>query len=227
MVMSILQCLQFLYRVSVIKTIIFNFNYFHFNIAIRIPAIIYKNVELYNLKGNIILSGHIKTGILEIGNRNVSIFPKNVKFVWDVNGTLIIKGKCCLGSGSSLSVAEGARLEIGDNFSITAHSTIDCSNHIIIGKDCLLSWDILIMDSDYHKIMDTDNNQINPDSSICIGDHVWIGCRCLILKGVSVADNTVISANTTLTKNVSSCDCVVGNEGKQQKILKTKINWVM
>ena len=101
-----------------------------------------------------------------------------------------------------------------------------CQKEITFGKECLLSWDILIMDTDFHHMIDSNNEIINPPKSIHIGNHVWIGCRNTILEGVSIADNVIISANSTITKSINESYCAVGGSGKDINILKRDINWV-
>lgn len=165
--------------------------------------------------------------MLKIGRRSVSIFPKNCHSVWDVNESLILKGNCSLGSGFSLSVAKNATLELGNYFKISAHSTIDCSKRISFGDNCLLSWDILIMDSDYHKILDEDDNQINHDSIITIGNQVWIGCSSTILKSVSLKENTIVAAGSLLTKSCDKRKCIIAGQGKDTRIIKERIKWIV
>lgn len=117
----------------------------------------------------------------------------------------------------------GGILDIGNNVTISGRTTINANNLIKLGNDCMLSWDITLMDTDYHKIKDYDGNIINPSSPITIGNHVWIGCQVVILKGVSIHDNTIIAANNTITRSIKFGNCVVGGNG--DKILKENVNW--
>ena len=115
-----------------------------------------------------------------------------------------------------ISVKEHASLFLGNNIWVTGgNTTIICNKNIMINDDCLLSWDILLMDTDFHKI-------INKEKPIHIGKHVWIGCRTTILKGVSIANNNVIAANSTITKSISTENCIIG---RNTEMLKTGIQW--
>lgn len=78
------------------------------------------------------------------------------------------------------------------------------------------------MDTDFHYILNENNEVINEDKPISIGNHVWIGCRNIILKGVTIADNNVIAANSTITKSFKSSGCVIGNN---VITLKENIKW--
>jgi acetyltransferase-like isoleucine patch superfamily enzyme len=38
---------------------------------------------------------------------------------------------------------------------------------------------------------------------VIIGQKVWIGCRNLIIKGAKIADNSIIGANSMVSKDIS------------------------
>ena len=147
--------------------------------------------------------------------------------MWDVDGTLVINGRANIGRGSKISIDKDGVLTIGDNFIITGRSTIICQKEVCIGNDALLSWDILIMDTDFHHIIDSESHIVNDPRPVRIGNHVWIGCRSTILKGVSIADNVVVSASSTITRNINESHCVAGGFGKELSILKQGIDWKM
>lgn len=140
----------------------------------------------------------------------------------ELSGNISFHGKASIGRGSSISVGKNANLILGSNFCITGSSDIICSNLISFGDHCLLSWDILLMDTDFHPIHDDSGNIINTSKPIKIGNHVWIGCRNTILKGVSIPDNTVVAANSTLTRQFDESNIIIGGNNQ---ILKHGINW--
>jgi hypothetical protein len=143
------------------KTIYFNFKYLPFRQAIKIPIILSKEVYLWHTGGQIILDCPIKSGIIEIGYGDVGIFDREVsRSIWQVSGTVIFKGSAQIGHGSKLSV--GGTLILGNGFMITAESSIIASNRIEFGENCLLSWDTLIMDTDFHDVKDKSGNILNP-----------------------------------------------------------------
>ena len=206
---------RFLLKIS-LKTIYFNFKYLPFKQAIHFPIIIAKKVKLKRLKGKIIIEDIVYFKQIEIGFNDVGIFDYNYsRTIWDVSGIVIFKGRARIGHGSKIAVGENGTLVIGKNFTIVSESTIIAFNKISFGDDCLLSWDILVMDTDMHEIKNEFGNVINSNKEISIGHHVWIGCRSLILKGSVVPDNCVIGANSHLFKPLSDSSCVyVGNPSK-------------
>jgi len=204
------------------KTIYFNFKYLPFIQAIRMPIMVSKRVYLLHTGGQIKLDCPIQSGMIQIGYGDVGIFDKKVsRSIWQVSGTIIFKGSAHIGHGSKLCV-EGT-LVLGNGFIITAESSIVASNRIEFGENCLLSWDTLIMDTDFHKVKDKANNILNPSAPIIIGNKVWIGCRCLILKGAIIPNNSVIGANSFVGKRLEKENAVYG--GQPARLLKEEIIW--
>lgn len=111
---------------------------------------------------------------------------------------------------------------IGNNFCITAESQIVCQKQILIEDDVLISWECLIMDTDFHDIFVNDI-KINDDKEIIIRKNVWIGCRSTILKGVEVYSGNVIAANTNLTRTIRKSNIIIG--GNPGTIIKENIKW--
>ena len=106
---------------------------------------------------------------------------------------------------------------------MTAESTIVCAKEIRFGNDCLLAWDILVMDTDEHPLYDMESQRINPDKAILVGNHVWIGCKCVLLKGAEVPNNTVLAAGTLLKTTFAGEHQVIG--GNPPSVLKHDVSW--
>lgn len=207
-----------------INTIIFNFRYFPFKTAIKFPIFVSSNVYIQKSEGKIILDCPIKTGIVKIGFGNVDIFDKKrERTIWTVSGTVIFKGKARFGCGSRILVGDEGVLTIGKDFRITAKSSIIAFKNVEIGYNTLLSWDILILDTDFHKIMDKNGNLINKPKKILIGDNVWIGCRNLILKGSRIPNNSVIAAGSIVNNELKGEGKIFG--GNPIKVLRNNVTW--
>lgn len=220
--------IKLLREVNPWKTIYLNFHYFPFWIAIKTPIFIYWRTELKEMGGRIILPQTIWRGMLHFGKNQVgTIDTFYLRSIWELAGTLVIKGNANIGRGSKISVADGATLTMGKNLEITGNNQIICQKEISFGDNDLLSWEILIMDTDFHKIipMDKNNEQVNLPSAIRIGPHVWVGCRSTILKGVLIARNCVISAGSIITRSIDEENCVIGGQGKSVSILKRNVKW--
>jgi len=192
-------------RIFNFKSLYFNLKYLPYKQAIKLPIIVSNNVCLKKMKGILIIDSIIKTGMISIGYGEVSIFDKKrSRSIWHVSGKVIFKGEAYIGHGSKISVNQNGLLELGVNFTISAESSIIVNKHIKFGNNCLIAWDCLIMDTDFHKIRNMKGEIVNPSEPIVIGNNVWIGCRSIILKGTKTSDNSIIGANSMLNKDISA-----------------------
>lgn len=207
---------------SIPKTLRFNFHYFPFKTAIRCPIIVSKRVYLRELHGKVTIPENAETGSIRLGFGDVGHYDrKRSRTIWQVSGEVDFKGKASIGHGSKISVR--GKLTLGDKFNITAESTVVCAREITFGDDCLVSWDVLVMDSDEHPVYNKEGERINEDRPIVVGNHVWIGCKCMLLKGAEVPNDTVLAAGTLLKSGFAGEYQVIG--GNPPSILKRDIRW--
>lgn len=206
-----------------IKTLFFNLKYFPFLEAIKLPVLISKHTYFKILKGSIKINTKAKFGIIKIGYNDIGIFDKKrSRTILELNGNIIFEGIAKIGHGSKISVWPNATLQFGERFEISAESTIIATKNIRFGNDVLISWNVLIMDSDLHSIYH-DNKQINYPAHIEIGDKVWIGCNSTILKGTILNNNVVVGANSVLTSKYHQNNVILA--GNPAKIIKNISKW--
>ena len=207
---------------SIPKTLRFNFHYFPFKTAVKMPVIVSHRTYLRELHGKVELPEKVERAMVKIGFGDVGHYDrKRSRGIWQVSGTVSFGGKASIGHGSKLSVR--GDLKLGDGFNMTAESTIVCAKEINFGDDCLLAWDVLVMDTDEHPLYNKDNERINPDKAIVVGSHVWIGCKCVLLKGAEVPSDTVLAAGTLLKSAFAGDNQVIG--GNPPSILKREVRW--
>ena len=97
-------------------------------------------------------------------------------------------------------------------------------SELIIGKDCLFSWDVNIFSHDGHNVWDKKTNKLlNPKSSLKIGSHCWVGYGCVITKNASLPDNTIVGAGSVVSKKFEKEYTAIG--GNPAKIIKENIKW--
>jgi acetyltransferase-like isoleucine patch superfamily enzyme len=135
----------------------------------------------------------------------------------------MFKGMARIGHGSKLSVS--GRLTLGEHFFISAESSIIAMKDVAFGNNVLISWDVLIMDHDIHRIYDLNGIQYPTSKPVAIGNNVWIGCRSLLLKGVYLADGSIVAAGSTVTKSFSQEGIIIG--GNPAKKIKENVRWKM
>ena len=207
---------------SIPKTLRFNLHYFPLKTVLKLPVVVSHRTYLRELHGKVDLPEKVETAMIKIGFGDVGHYDrKRSRSIWQVSGTVSFGGKASIGHGSKISVR--GHLSFGADFNMTAESTIVCAKEIRFGRDCLLSWDILVMDTDEHPLYNKDNERINPAKAIIVGDHSWIGCKCVLLKGAEVPDNTVVAAGTLLKSSFVGEHQVIG--GNPPLVLKRDIRW--
>lgn len=141
------------------------------------------------------------------------------------NNSLYIEKNCNL-NGVNIEIrGENCKINIGENTVIGKNTYISARERDItvsIGKDCMLSRNIKLMTSDGHSIF-SNGERINLAKSILIGNRVWIADNVTILKGVNIADGSVIGLNSTVTKSFEEKNIIIG--GYPAKKLKENIEW--
>ncbi len=114
-------------------------------------------------------------------------------------------------------------IHIGKDTTIEgAHIAAIEGHSVTIGKDCMLSEDVVITNSDSHSIL-SNNIRINPAKDVKIGDHCWLGRRVTVLKGVIIPDNCVIGTNSTVTKSPESPASIYA--GSPAKLVRQGVSW--
>lgn len=150
------------------------------------------------------------------------------------NCTIIIRGsynKIFIGDFSFLNQTELYIENENNEILIGKHTNIHGPAHfaaiegtkILIGDNCLFSSDLHFRTGDSHSILDMQGKRINASQDIVIENHVWVGTKVTCLKGVYVAQDSIVAATTTLCKKYEQKNCVIA--GVPGKIVKTGVNW--
>lgn len=206
------------------KSIIFNLKYFDFKTAIKLPVLIHKNTTFLIKKGTIVLPEKTHFGMIKFGHGGAFFDSKEEKSIWQLKGKIIFKGYASFGNGTTVSVLQNAELIIGNNFSCGSNSKILCRKKIEFGSNCLLSWNITIMDTDFHRIINQNKEVINIPKPILIEDKVWIGCHSLILKGTKISKGSIVASNSTISKSNNSNNVIIASN--KQIVIKENIEWI-
>jgi acetyltransferase-like isoleucine patch superfamily enzyme len=111
----------------------------------------------------------------------------------------------------------GATIEIGDGTFVNHRTELVAHASVRLGRDCLLAWDVLLLDSDSHSV------DGGPRSApVTIGDRVWVGCRATVLKGVTIGDGAVVAACSVVTSDVPAGALVAGNPAR---VVREGVTW--
>jgi acetyltransferase-like isoleucine patch superfamily enzyme len=108
--------------------------------------------------------------------------------------------------GVRLECWKDAVVKIGRGTYLNRNTEIVVAQSVLIGEDCKIARDVLIMDTDQHAV----HGQDLLARPVEIGDRVWIGSRAIILKGVSIGHDSIVGAGAVVTKSVPPYSVVVG-----------------
>lgn len=116
---------------------------------------------------------------------------------------------------------------IGKNNFFNSRATIVLSEekNVIIGSNCLFSYDMAIRVADSHVIYSSETQKrLNYSKSVYIGDHVWFGQNVMILKGTSIGSGAIVGAGSVISnKEIPSNTSVAGNPAK---VINKNIFWI-
>lgn len=163
-------------------------------------------------KGLAYLRGYlIKTKIRTLG----PVKSYGATVVRNRNGLVIVGSRSCLWPNVVFDLDgaagdEKAVIEIGERTSIGDRTEIHCANRVTIGNNVLISWDVNILENDYHRSGGGESGQ----TSVTIEDDVWIGARAIILKGVTIGRGAIIGAGAVVTKSVPVYTLAAGNPAR-------------
>lgn len=153
------------------------------------------------------------------------------------NRPYVVVGERCDVNGTIVFERGTGKVSIGDGSSIGGGCLLICTQPggIKIGRNVMLSWDVVVMDSNAHSLdrrmreNDADDWRIGvvrgqmggfktwhdvASAPVTIGDGVWIGFGSLIMKGVTIGDGAIIASHSVVTKDVPAYSVVGGNPAK-------------
>lgn len=191
----------------------FNFHYLPFKQAIKLPILLYKP-HFICCKGTISIEpsdGIIKTGMIRLGYRNVSVYPNN-GITWENRGTVVFKGRCNIGNDSYLSIDKMGSVEFGDDFKASAGAKIISRRGIKFGKETRFGWEVICMDSNFHPLYDINKKEFKSVSGpITIGDNNWFAAQCKIMHSTVTPERCIFGMGTIVTRSCPKKPyCIMG-----------------
>lgn len=199
-------------RPNLLKTLWINFKVLSFKDAIKFPIVLYGRVELRGLKRGSIVFDKVAPATLRIGGGGgfYGRVPRSYTLYHNM-GKHIVHGRCNILNGGIIVIANNGTLETGNRVSIGANIRLKCTDSIIIGNSCMVSWDVQIFDTDFHYVISGGKSIARNNKPVIIGDAVWIGSRVTILKGTKLPNGTIVSSNSLVNKEMEGgADLVIG-----------------
>lgn len=183
-------------------------------------------------KGNkVVLKSRLKScDIRIIGNGNKIFIDEGCSitgalfYIVGNNSEIHIGKNVRLHPGCHVNAQSGSKLVVGDRTTMRK-VTFDLSGaNITIGRQCMFSFDIRVVNHDGHRIFDTSDTSkvINAPKDIILSDHVWVGRGATILKGSRIGSDSIVGLNSVVARNVPDNVVVAGNPAR---IVKENVTW--
>jgi acetyltransferase-like isoleucine patch superfamily enzyme len=110
-------------------------------------------------------------------------------------------------------VGPDARLEVHAGGIIGIRATINVETEVVIGPGCEMSWDVEVMDTDFHTLVGPNGPRVRT-APVHLGRRTLIGARAIILKGTSVGEGSVIAAGAVVRGVVPPGVVMAGNPAR-------------
>ena len=143
------------------------------------------------------------------------------------HGAIHFGERVSLGDDTGIAVvgrsgADPATLWIGAGTYLQPRVHLNCRSAVRIGEDCSISWDVEILDSDFHHVLTDEGPSPAERAPIVIEDRVWVGTRAVILKGVTIGHDSIVGAGAVVTRPVPPYSLCVGNPAR---VVRTVAGW--
>lgn len=126
-------------------------------------------------------------------------------------GTFDLQRGCTISRGAHLWVGKGATISVAKGAKIGARSKVNAGSGITIGHDVRISWEVQLLDTDFHWTA-SPSGRVRPHKApIVIEPKVLIGTRSLVLKGVTIGRGSVVGAGSVVRRDVEPATIVAGN----------------
>ncbi|HEX8744964.1 MAG TPA: acyltransferase [Thermoleophilaceae bacterium] len=133
------------------------------------------------------------------------------------SGQLRLGRGTLLEPGCWITIAEGARVVVGEgcflnkNTMIAAHELVEIGDHTMFANGCFVSDAAHAYDRDDVPVTWQGFTSKGPTR---IGSNCWFGVNCVVNTGVTIGDRCVIGANSVVTKDVPSGTIAAGAPAK-------------
>lgn len=213
---------------SLFKSLYVNLHYFPIKTALHLPILVGAQVRLNELGGRIEV-GLIRRGIVRFSIVSGSFCVESTSGFLHIgqNASLRFDGQADFAKGSALIV--DGNCQIGGNLYCNANGIINANKEITIGENCLIGWNVTIIDGDGHSIYpktpldDVEPAPINESRPITIGNNVWLAANTSILKGAVIANDSILATGSILTHRIDETHVVIA--GNPARIVKRGVSW--
>ena len=161
-------------------------------------------------------------GLKFIGRAPISvILSENGKVV--IGKDVTVKSTCRFSVVTHIN--DTAKIVIGDRVRFGSYSSIRAAKSVTIGDDCMIAPCVRIFDYNSHpvapfdpadpnrrrNVLETPRNEVR---AVEIEENVWVGEHSFIQAGVTIGKNSIVGANSVVTKKMPANVIALGNPAR-------------
>ena len=189
-------------RINLRKTLYLNFKMLPISQAKYLPLFVYGKAKFREMKGQIIIHGHLSPGMIKIGKNNYYVKTSVPLTYWVINGKMIFEGNDVrFLNGGYVCVSKNGALTIGGRCIIGSEYKIMCFNEIHIGEFARIAYEVQICDTSFHYISVSGEKPMPLTKPIVIMHNVWIGNRSTISKGTYLPAYSIVAQGSLVNKS--------------------------
>jgi len=148
-------------------------------------------------------------------------------------GLIMARGSSAYRS-TMFDVGMNGKVRLGE-FALVNGARIVCDDAVEIGDHCLISWNVMVMDT-YRWPLDVRARRqslrtvarstprcipsLMAPQPVKIGNNVWIGFDCCILPGTLIGEGAIIGAGSVVAGTIPPFAVAVGNPARTVRILE-------
>ena len=146
---------------------------------------------------------------------------------------LYIGSSCVFNNGSMFRLFSNASVILKDHITSSSSFGLHCveGKNILIGRDCMFSYENEIWSGDGHCIFDVSTSSLlnynitkaNRDRDcLIIGDHVWVGKQAFLLGNTSIGSGSIVGARAVVKGHYPN-NCIIA--GNPSSLIKRDKAW--
>lgn len=215
-----------LYRkINWCKSLYFNFKYFSFATARKMPVLFYGKVCFGKLKGSIKLPEDVCMGMIGFGQPYELVTRSRGIAQINIEGLLEFKGHVQFGLDYLLHVGPEGRLSMGHMASVASNSKVICHHSITFGDYARLGSEAQVIDTNFHAMRRVSTNESLPmRGPIKIGGYNFVSNRVTFLQGARTPDHCTVASNSLCTKDITELGQNILVGGIPVKLLREDID---
>ena len=188
-------------------SLIFCLRYLPLRQAIHIPILIAPSVKIGKMKrGRIVLSKCFRSMvIIGLPGTEGRGQCRTLLSVHD-GGLLVFHGSATMAKGTFCN----------------CDSSFYCTQHISIGPEALLGWNVNMNTTNGHHVFDNGVER-SMEGDILIGRHVWIGSWANIAKATRIADGCIVAQSSLVSGRHDTPNTLIA--GMPAKDIKNNYSW--